>query len=79
MQEGKIEVCRKILLNHTINYENNVEGPDMGALLQGLGSLLGGEQKTGKATKPKKVSSDKTKPRKVRLELNLKIVVTTNC
>lgn len=53
----------------------------MGALLQGLGSLLGGEQKTGnsqfttkresKATKPKKVSSDRPKSREVCLKLNL--------
>lgn len=64
----------------------------MGALLQGLGSLLGGEQKTGKAstrsqstakrepkaTKPKKVSSDKPKSREVNLEWNLKNVLTLN-
>lgn len=60
----------------------------MGALLQGLGSLLGGEQKTGnsqfttkresKATKPKKVSSDRPKSREVCLKLNLKNALTMN-
>lgn len=60
----------------------------MGALLQGLGSLLGGEQKTGnsqfttkresKATKPKKVSSDRPKSREVCLILNLRNALTMN-